>query len=155
ISVAFSPDGKRIAAGMGNWDRPGRVEVWDFATRKSLWSRQEPRGVYSVAFSPDSKRVAWSGWISQLCIDHVAPHRSVLRVPLPEHNFYVAYSGDRKWLALAGENQSLRLLDPQTGKQAALLKGDSLAYFCVAFSSNSKLLAAGGGRHVGWGAGSG
>jgi RNA polymerase sigma factor (sigma-70 family) len=156
ISVAFSPDGKRIAAGMGNWDRPGRVQVWDFATRKPLWSRDEPRGVFSVAFSADSKRLAWSGWIGRLCIDQVAPRRQVVRLPLAETNYYVAFSRDRKWLALASEDHSLRLLEADTGKQVALLKGDaSLSYFCVAFSHDSKLLAAGGGRWARWNAGTG
>src|SRR5262249_15256857 len=63
FGVGFSPDGKRIAAGMGSRNQPGRVEVWDFATRKLLWSQDEARGVSSVAFSADSQRLAWSGWL--------------------------------------------------------------------------------------------
>jgi RNA polymerase sigma factor (sigma-70 family) len=155
ISVAFSPDGKRIAAGMGGWNRPGRVQVWDFATRKSLWSEDEPRGVYSVAFSPDSTRLAWSGWTGRLCIDEVAPRHEALRLPQEFHNFYLAYSLDRKWLAVAGENRTLRLLDPTTDKTLASLTGDSLSYFSVRFSNDSKLLAAGGGRFGTDGAGGG
>jgi RNA polymerase sigma factor (sigma-70 family) len=155
ISVAFSPDGKRIAAGMGGWNRPGRVEVWDFATRKSLWSVDESRGVYSVAFSPDSSRLAWSGWTGRICIDEVAPHRQLLRLPQEFHNFYLTYSRDRRWLAVAGENRTLRLLDAATGRVADSLKGDSLACFCVRFSNESKLLAAGGGRFGTTGAGGG
>jgi RNA polymerase sigma factor (sigma-70 family) len=155
ISIAISPDGKRIAAGMGNWNQPGRVEVWDFATRKSLWSQDESRGVYSVAFSPDSRRLAWSGWCGRVCIDELQPRRSVARLPQVEHNFYVSYSRDRKWLAVAGENQTLRLLDPNTGRQAATLEGDRLTYFCVGFSNDSKLLAAGGGSFGQGGPGAG
>ncbi len=155
ISVAFSPDGKRIAAGMGGWNRPGRVAVWDVATRKSLWSREESRGVYSVAFSPDSSRLAWSGWTGRVCIDRVAPHQELLRLPQDFHNFYLTYSPDRKWLAVAGENRTLRLLDPATGRVVDSLKGDSLAYFSVRFSNDSKLLAAGGGRFGTNGAGGG
>jgi RNA polymerase sigma factor (sigma-70 family) len=155
ISIAISPDGKRIAAGMGSWNRPGRVEVWDFATRKSLWSQDEQRGVYSVCFSPDSTRLAWSGWIGRVCVDAVTPHHKLLRLPQVEHNFYIAYSRDRKWLAVAGENQTLRLLDASTGHVASSLEGDRLAYFCVRFSNDSKLVAAGGGKFAGRGAGAG
>jgi WD40 repeat protein len=28
-SVAFSPDGKRLASGAGNYGKPGEVKVWD------------------------------------------------------------------------------------------------------------------------------
>jgi RNA polymerase sigma factor (sigma-70 family) len=154
-SVAFSPDGKRIAAGLGAWNSPGQVEVWDFATRKRLWSENEARGVYTVAFSPDSKRLAWSGWGGRLCIDEVQPRRTVVRLPQAETNFRLAYSNDRKWLAVAGEDQSLRLFEANTGRQAAVLQGDALAHYCVGFSHDSKLLAAGGGRFGPNGPGSG
>jgi RNA polymerase sigma factor (sigma-70 family) len=148
MSVAFSPDGKRLAWGMGSWNRPGRVEVWDFTTRKSMWSWDEARGVMSVAFSPDSKRLAWTAWGGRLCIEQIEPRRNLVRLPLGESNYYVAHSGDRKWLALASQNQTLRLLEGATGRQIATLTGDSLAYFCAGFSTDSKLLAAGGGTFL-------
>src|SRR5207247_1092764 len=67
----------------------------------------------------------------------------------------LAYSGDGKWLAAAGEDQSLRLLATTAGRRAGTLVGDTLAYFCVSFSRGSKLLAAGGGKFGQGGAGSG
>ena len=55
-SVAFSPDGKTLAAGCG-----GGVVLWDAARRERLAPAPLPvpeGDVYSVAFSPDGKTLA-------------------------------------------------------------------------------------------------
>ena len=58
-SAAFSPDGKRIVTGAGDWAYgPGEAKVWDAATGQELLTLQgHSNGVRSVAFSPDSKRI--------------------------------------------------------------------------------------------------
>ncbi len=58
--MAFSPDGKTIAAG---FDGPnvGGVVLWDMAARKRLADEPLPVNegdVKSVAFSPDGKTIA-------------------------------------------------------------------------------------------------
>ena len=60
-SVAFSPDGKTLAAGYGVVGGVGGVVLWDAAARKRL--ADEPLAVKegdvsSVAFSPDGKTLA-------------------------------------------------------------------------------------------------
>src|SRR5439155_11009451 len=55
FSVAFSPDGKRIASG----SQDNMVKVWDAQTGKELLTLKGHTGyVNSVAFSPDGKRIA-------------------------------------------------------------------------------------------------
>jgi len=54
-SVAFSPDGKRLASASAD----GTVQVWDVATGQEMLTLKGHAGtVYSVAFSPDGKRLA-------------------------------------------------------------------------------------------------
>src|SRR4051812_35891479 len=54
-SLAYSPDGKILVAGVGKKDQPGVVLAWDAETRKPLWQRPGPAGVSSVSFAPDGK----------------------------------------------------------------------------------------------------
>jgi WD40 repeat protein/serine/threonine protein kinase len=63
--VCFSPDGTRVAAGVGRWmDDPrgfhrGAVKVWDVATgQEALTLEAGPAAVYGVCFSPDGRRLA-------------------------------------------------------------------------------------------------
>jgi RNA polymerase sigma factor (sigma-70 family) len=58
--LAFSPDGKTIAA--GNAGTPMHVKLWDLATGKERASLEAPcTGFGSLAFSPDGKVLAVAG----------------------------------------------------------------------------------------------
>jgi serine/threonine protein kinase/WD40 repeat protein len=96
FSLAFSPDGKRLALGTGPSVRvlrplPGRplpgfngqALVWDLALRKMVLQVRTPmRCVIALAFSPDGKRLAGStGYLPH--VQHLADMRGYLPPHLP------------------------------------------------------------------------
>ena len=83
-SVAYSPDGKQIAAGVGRPHARGELQLWDAASGKLRARSKERCGVASVAFSPDGLLVAGYNWedvvkiyrvdtldVTELAVDHM------------------------------------------------------------------------------------
>ena len=112
-SVAFSPDGKTIAAGYERVDDRTGVVLWDVAARKRLVDEPLPvkEGiVWSVAFSPDGKTIA-AGYGRRSFIDvgeggvvlwDVASRKRLVDEPLPVKEGdvkSVAFSPDGKTIA--------------------------------------------------------
>ncbi|MCI0457422.1 MAG: WD40 repeat domain-containing protein [Gemmataceae bacterium] len=61
-AVAFSPDGKRLVSGSGDWDQPGEVRLWDTTSWKRLATLKHSGEVLCTAFSPDSQFLAAGSW---------------------------------------------------------------------------------------------
>ena len=58
LSVAFSPDGSKLASGSGDTT----VRMWDLNTECPLYTCEGHRGwVLNVAFSPDGQTLASAG----------------------------------------------------------------------------------------------
>src|SRR5260370_26574289 len=59
-SLAFAPDGKKLAATGGRPARMGEVQVWDVAKRKLALSVPVTYDtVYGVSWSPDGTKIAF------------------------------------------------------------------------------------------------
>ena len=138
-SVAFSPDGQRLAS--GSWDKT--VKIWDSATGKELFSLKGHAGpVRSVAFSPDGQRLASASADQTVKIWDSATGKELFA--LKGHAGMVtsvAFSPDGQRLASGSTDKTVRIWDSVTGKELFALKGHAGAVRSVAFSPDGQRLA--------------
>ena len=159
-SVAFSPDGQRLAVGSAVQHRvgPEAVQIWDLETGKvSLTPEGYFHGVLSVAFSPDGKWLAagignYGEGVSgrgEVRVWDAATGRQVFI--LRGHVgcvWSVAFSPDGKRLASGGgirgggkTGSEMKIWDLQTGQEVYTLGGHSSTVYGVAFSPDGRRLA--------------
>jgi WD40 repeat protein len=147
-AVAFSPDGKLLAA----VDRAGYVGLWNPATQQAVGPPflASSSGVYWVAFSPDGKLLATADIDGTVRLWNPATRRAV-GAPLPVVTngsvYGVAFSPDGTLLATADTAGYVRLWDPATQQAvgAPVLTAATGGLNGVTFSPDGKLLATAGG----------
>jgi hypothetical protein len=110
LSLAFSPDGRTLAA--GSWD--GMLEVFDIATRKSLrqWPAHEGR-IRALAFSADGRQLASAGTDRKVLLWKSSGEK-IMQLPDAPESTFLAFSPDGKHL-VSHNFRSLRLWDVATG----------------------------------------
>jgi WD40 repeat protein/energy-coupling factor transporter ATP-binding protein EcfA2 len=143
-SVAFSPDGKTLAAD-GN---DNSLLFWDVASQRQVGSTftGHTGPVYSVAFSPDGKTLASGSHDSTVRLWDVATRRQV-GSPLTSHTSgkTVAFSPDGKAVAADGLDNTVLLWDVATHRQLGRpLTGHTDTVSSVTFSPDGKTVATGG-----------
>ncbi|HVC97893.1 MAG TPA: serine/threonine-protein kinase [Pirellulales bacterium] len=136
LSVAFSLDGKRLAAG----GRDDKIKVWNTVTGEELLTVQNADQVLCVAFSPDGTRLA-SVCPTGVDVRDATTGKMVLMLNGLIGISGVAYSPDGKRLATAGWDKLVKLWDATTGQELRALKGHGNAVGGVAFSPDGKRLA--------------
>jgi WD40 repeat protein len=148
LSVAFSPDGKRIVSGGSDEARKsGEVKVWDANTAKEILTlKGHSKFVSSVGFSPDGRRIVGGGGDKTVRVWNADTGQETLTLkghtqPVTEVNFgpgggrIVSGGGE------IGKPGEIKVWDADTGKETLTLTGHSDSVWSVCFSPSGKWLA--------------
>ena len=160
--VAFSPDGRRLAAANGGVRIPGEIRLWDAADgRELLCLPAHAAPVRGLSFSPDGRQLASAaGGVGprgtllpgEVKIWDAADGRQLLCIPGNEATawhlaftsvaFTPAAAEPRRRLAFADGN-TVRVCDPATGKEPFRVGNHPNLVNCVAYSPDGRRLASG------------
>jgi WD40 repeat protein len=142
--LAFSPDGRLLAAAAGEPKEQGELAVWEVETRKPRFVYREPTGIAAVAFAPDGKTLAIGIFSPKAKLLDVASGE-VLREfeGHADHVRSVAFTSDGKTLVTGSYDRTIKFWEVATATVKATLEGHTDIIYRVAVSPDDSLLVSG------------
>jgi WD40 repeat protein len=147
LCLAFSPDGKMLAAG-GLDERKETKEcpvlIWD--TETGVIKHELPRqvfGTHAVAFSPDGKLLATVSWDGALRLWEPATSKE-LHLLAGSGAYRAVFSPDGKAIVSTGFDGAVHLWEVATGLERCRFDGDGGGVVAAAFAPDGHTLCTGG-----------
>ena len=142
-AVAFSPDGRRLAAAGDTSD--GDIVLFDVEARRQLHVLCGHRDdVLAISFSPDGKKLASASRDMTDRLWDVAEGEQLRELRGQKDWIYgVAWTADGNTVISAAADQTIRFWDPHTGKETRRLEHPS-GVTALAISADGRMLASGG-----------
>ena len=138
-SVAWSPDGARIASASGD----GTAQVWDALSGDHLTIYYGHKdSVYAVSWSPDGHRIASAGYDKSVQVwDATFGDHFFSYVGHTDTVWTVKWSPDGKYIASAGGDKTVQVWNATNGQPLLTYQGHTSFVYAVAWSHDSKYMA--------------
>lgn len=141
-SARYSPDGKIIATDYG-WD-DDQIDLWEASTGAHVCSMDPGSWPITIEFSKNSQQIA-VGLKRDLRVFNAASCtdvRTFTSEPAAEGAFKGSYAPDGRLLGiqLINNGRSLKLIDPESGKELLSIIGHESEIYCAELSPDGKRL---------------
>ena len=145
-AIAFSHDGKLLAAAGGLPARSGEVLIWDVEQRKLLHSiHGHSDCIYGVAFSPDGKSIATASYDKFVKLFDIATEKEIRTYKDHIDAVYaVEFTPDGKRLVSGSADRTIKIWDVATGERLYTLSEPQDGINTLAIDPTGKLVAAAG-----------
>jgi WD40 repeat protein len=148
-SLAYSPDGHTLAAGIKGWSGrhccEGWVKLWDVDSGRELRTLTGYSDQVVVAFSPDGRTLASGGTDRAVRFWDVTTGHELGRVGQHEHSpsvYALTFSPDGRTVAAAGADASIQFIDVASGRELSTFRGNEVGDITsVIFSPDGRTLA--------------
>jgi hypothetical protein len=145
-ALAFSPDGKLLAAAGGLPGRSGEVKIWDVEKRAPLHTMVGHTDcIYSMQFAPDGKSIATASYDKLIKLWNVKSGKEIRT--LKDHIdavYALAFTPDGKRLVSASADRGVKIWDVASGNRLYTLSEATDGLNTLALDPSGKRVAAAG-----------